>query len=189
MKAEELKESIEKVHEFVHEAGHKKEWWMPYVALTTTIIAVLAAISGLIGNMATSKSILSKNDAVLFQSKASNLWAYYQAKSIKSNMYEIEARVYTSHANEFSKEVARYDAEKDKIRIQAEEAEQKTEEANRLSEHYYNKHHIISFAETFLQMAIALSAISLLTRRRLFWWISLLFSVAGIGFFVSAMRL
>src|SRR5713226_5856278 len=72
-------QSNEHAHHILHgEKEHEpKEKWVLYVALTTAVIAVLAAITGLLaGDHA--------DEAMIAQMKSSDQWAFYQAKGIKS---------------------------------------------------------------------------------------------------------
>ncbi len=77
----EIEDFSENIHEQSNEHAHHilsegKEKWVLYVALTTAIIAVLAAITGLIAND-------HADEAMLAQIKSSDQWAFYEAKSIK----------------------------------------------------------------------------------------------------------
>jgi hypothetical protein len=61
----------------------KKERWLNYLALTTVILALGATLSTLrVGSFS--------NRSILRQTQASDQWAYYQAKSIKGYLYEIQ---------------------------------------------------------------------------------------------------
>lgn len=64
-------------------AEEKKEKWLNYLALTTVIFAVCATLSTFRGGSFSTKSVLA-------QSEASDQWAYYQAKSIKGYLYELQ---------------------------------------------------------------------------------------------------
>ncbi|HUW51346.1 MAG TPA: DUF4337 family protein [Sulfuricella sp.] len=65
-------------------AEEKKEAWLNYLALTTVIFAVCATLSTFKGGGFSTRSVMS-------QSQASDQWAYYQAKSIKSYLYQMQA--------------------------------------------------------------------------------------------------
>src|SRR5512135_1824192 len=64
-------------------AEEKKEPWLNYLALTTVIFAVCATLSTLKGGGFSTRSVIS-------QAQASDQWAYYQAKSIKGYVYELQ---------------------------------------------------------------------------------------------------
>jgi hypothetical protein len=64
-------------------AEEKKEKWITYLSFTTVIIAVCATLSTFKGGGYSTKALLT-------QSKASDQWAFYQSKSIKSYIYEMQ---------------------------------------------------------------------------------------------------
>jgi TolB-like protein len=75
---EEAEIPLEYLHERVHQsAEHSGEKWISWVALSTAILAVLAAISALLSGK-------HANEAMMSQIEASDQWSYYQAKSIKA---------------------------------------------------------------------------------------------------------
>jgi len=61
----------------------KKEVWLNYLALTTVIFAVCATLSTFKGGGFSTRSVIS-------QAKASDEWAYFQAKGIKSYIYQVQ---------------------------------------------------------------------------------------------------
>ena len=165
---EHLQEAIhEKAEEKMHE---EKERWALYVALSTAFMAVLAAIAGLLsGHQA--------NEALLDQIKAADQWNFYQSKSIKSEIAASTGKILQSIQNkntdlESSQTLARYEKEKEEIR-------QKAEEAEKSSEVHLTTHVTLSKAVTIFQIAIAISAISILTRKKLLWYGSLVLTIVG----------
>src|SRR5881628_3295835 len=67
----------------------KREAWTKYTSLSIVFIAVLAAVATQWAGRYSSRVLVSLNDATFDQAKASDLWNYYQAKSIKQNLYEV----------------------------------------------------------------------------------------------------
>src|SRR3954449_5385541 len=75
---EEAEVPLEPVHEQVHHAAeHSRERWISWVALSTAILAALAAIAGLLSGQ-------RANEAMISQIDAADQWSYYQAKGIKA---------------------------------------------------------------------------------------------------------
>ena len=169
----------------------QQEPWTQWVALTTTILAVCAAISSLKGGAYGTKVQLATTMEV-------NKWGYYQAKSLKQNLREQEAvllevaalEARTPEGKKLAQdqreaalaEVKRYDAEKGAIKAEA-EAMQKAEGDL--------KRHGAAFglAVMLLQIAITMSAVGALIKRKAMWWFGLAFGVAGLvymanGFFL-----
>lgn len=167
---ERLKETIEAVEE----RRDEKESWTMHVALSTAIIAVLAAIAGMLGNH-------HANEAVLEQIKSSNHWSYYQSKSIKSELATATGQLLTAMGKDlpadYNDKLARYEKQKAEITQQAQEAEQSSED-------HLRRHITFSRGVTIFQIAIAISAIAILTRKKLMWYASMALAVAGSVFLV-----
>ncbi len=173
----EIKESMEKLEEFTGR-------WSKYLAITTAFIAVIAAIATLQSGNFANQALLEKNDAVLLQSKASDQYNYYQAKGIKKNIAEAS---YLSTKDEKQKQEAqRYDAEQRGIQKTADAYEAQAAESNKQAEHFLEQHHRAALAVTFFQIAIALSAMSALLKRKSFWYLSLALTAGGLVSLLSS---
>jgi hypothetical protein len=72
----------------------------------------------------------------------------------------------------------RYEKEKEEIKTKAEENEKS-------SEAHMQKHVTLSKAVTIFQIAIAVSAIAILTRKKVLWYSGLLLTVAGAIFLIT----
>src|SRR4029450_4546590 len=81
---EEAEVPLEHLHEHVKEsAEHTGEAWISWVALSTAILAVLAAIASLLsGEYA--------NEAMMNEIETAHQWSYYQAKSIKPALLAVQ---------------------------------------------------------------------------------------------------
>ena len=88
----ELKEFIAEIksERAAQKEKEKREAWTKFVSLTMICVAVLTAIATLKGGGFTTMTLKQMNEATFNQSQASDQWSYYQAKSIKQNLYEIE---------------------------------------------------------------------------------------------------
>jgi hypothetical protein len=182
---QELKEKLEEAGE-AGEHHREASPWIMWLSLSTAIIAVLAAIAALASGAFANDAMLEKNDAVLHQSKADDAWAYYQAKGIESAFYNTQAESATRPelAARWHAEGERQKAERAEIRRKAEEEETLVAEKDRESTHSLHVHHRFATSVTIFQVAIALSAIAALTRRKAMWWVSLAVGGAGTAFFV-----
>jgi len=184
-----VEEQLKQVEEAMEEIKHHEEeerGWLSYVSLSTAIIAILTALAGLYESQVTSQTILAKNEAVLIQSQASDQWAFYQAKSLKGHIYKVNAELYPQKADDFKSKVDKYEKEQAQIMADAKKLEELREAKNHESEHFYHKHHTLSFAITFLQISIAIASISALTRNKKFWLGSLALGTIGLGIFINA---
>jgi hypothetical protein len=168
---EEAEVPLEHLHEQIqHHAEHGGEAWLSQVALSTAILAVLAAIAGLLSGM-------HANEAMMSQIQASDQWGYYQAKSIKAAVLEAKTTLAEGATEKDKEKAAQYQEEQAEIKR---EAEQKEAEAKS----NFHKHEIFARGVTMFQIAIAIAAISALTRLRRFWIVSLVFGFAGSVFLV-----
>src|SRR5689334_2065928 len=67
--------------------------WLRYLSLSTAIIAVFAAVASLMSGANSNEAILEKSEAMLAEARASDQWAYFQAKSMKASLSEGEAQI------------------------------------------------------------------------------------------------
>ena len=171
---EEMEDPTERLKETMEATEEKKEKWTMHVALSTAIIAVLAAIAGLYAGH-------HANEAMLDQLKSSDQWAYYQAKGIKSEVANATAQVFSALDKPLPKDLedkmAKYEKDKSEIKKDAEK-EQESSEA------HMRQHLVLSRSVTIFQIAIAISAIAILTRRKAMWYASMLLAAAGCVFLV-----
>jgi hypothetical protein len=170
---EEIEVPIEKLHESVQEEAEKaRERWVLLVALSTAILAVFAALCSLMAGH-------HANEALIEQIQASDQWAYYQAKGIKSAV--LESKIETLQA------LSKQTAEKDKEAVTIYKKEQKeiegqAKEKERSSSIHLTAHNLLAKAVTVFQIAIAVSAISVLTRRKWLWYGSGVLGLIGFIF-------
>src|SRR4051812_23406596 len=66
----------------------KKESWTKYTSMSLVFIAVLAAIATQWAGKYSSRTLVELNNSTYDQAQASGEWGYYQANSIKQNLYE-----------------------------------------------------------------------------------------------------
>src|SRR5256714_5578723 len=170
---EEAEVPLEHLHEEVHHsAEHSGERWISWVALSTAILAVLAAIAGLLSGK-------HANEAMMSQIEASDQWGYYQAKSIKASVLDAKIALSTTPSEADAAKRDRYEKEQEEIKT---EAEHKQSEAKS----NFHQHEVFARGVTMFQIAIAIAAISALTKKRAFWIVSLVFGAAGCVFLVLA---
>ena len=170
-------------------AEDTKERWTNYLAITTILIAVCATLSTFKGGGYSTKSLMN-------QSLASDQWAYYQSKGIKSYIFEaqldnmtfqksildqsgkgeITQKQYQLQIESLSKKVKKYSDDKKEIQKKAVDFEKVRDECKLHSGAF-------GIAVIFLQVSILLSSISALTKRKYIWFLSLIVGVAGIIYF------
>jgi len=166
---EEAEVPLENLHEEIHHsAEHSGEVWISWVALSTAILAVLAAIAGLLSGM-------HANEAMMSQIESSDQWAFYQAKGIKAAVLDAKMSLSGNVSEEDKTKAERYQEEQKEIQKQANE-KQAEAKSN------FHQHEIFARGVTMFQIAIAIAAISALTKKRRFWIVSLLFGIVGCVF-------
>src|SRR6058998_71390 len=170
---EESEVPLEHLHEHVKEtAEHSGAPWISSVALSTAILAVLAAIASLLSSE-------HANEAMMSQIEAADQWSYYQSKSIKAAVLDVKTAFTGAPDGADQSKRARYEKEQEEIKSEAEHKQA-------AAKSYFHKHEVFARGVTMFQIAIAIAAISALTRRRGFWIVSLLFGAAGCVFLLLA---
>lgn len=173
-------------HEIEHITQHGGDSFTGRLAVLTAVLSTVGAIFGYMGGHSQNAALLFKNEAAIQKTSASNQWNYYQAKSNKQNLAELSVTLTSGEAQEkFKQNVERYKKEKDEIKAEADKLEELSKEADHKSEAEMHVHERWALATTLLQIAIALSAITLLTRKR--WLLVGVFGATGLGLLAGLM--
>jgi len=172
-------------------ADDKKEKWTTYMAISTVIIVVCATLSTFKGGGFSTRSLMN-------QTQASDQWAFYQSKSLKSYIFEMQkdnlelqyqqnskmnvsAEVlakYQERIDNYTKKLHQYEVEKEEITQKAKKFEAERDDC---------KLHGSAFgiAVIFLQISILLSSISALAKKKYVWFLSLAVGLVGILYFAD----
>src|SRR3954468_5607385 len=137
---EEAEVPLESVQEHIHHsAQHGGAPWISGVALSTALLAVLAAISGLLSGQ-------HANEAMMSQIESSDQWAYYQAKGIKASVLDAKMSLSGAAASEEDKTKAeRYQEEQKEIQEKA------TEKQNEAKSNFH-QHEVFARGVTMFQI-------------------------------------
>ena len=156
------------------------------IALMTAILATVGALVSYQSGSAQNEAMFLKNESILKQAQASDQWAFYQAKSMKSHLDdataalaadpEVKARFLAAKAKE--------DTERLEIQVEAKKLQAESRKLGEDSEAKLRPHERFALALTFLQIAIALAAITVLTKRRWLLWGSV--GSAAVGMVAAA---
>jgi hypothetical protein len=176
------------------EKEEKKPRWLDYLALTTVIFAVCATLSTFKGGGYSTRSVLS-------QTQAANQWAYFQAKSIKGYLYDIQKESldlemktnrnaatkqataeYEKRLELYAQKIKKYEDEKAEISKEAKRLEAIRDDAQRHSS-------IFGLAVIFLQIAILLSSIAALMKKKMLWLVGSISGAAGLVYFANGFLL
>jgi hypothetical protein len=171
-----------------------KDKWLSWLSLVTVMLALGATLSTLrVGNFS--------NRSILKQTQASNQWSYYQAKSIKGYLYELQrekiemdlktlpasapkelADAMQKKIQDYTAEINRYDQEKKEIQASAKKLEEERDQAQKHSQAF-------GFAVIFLQLAILLSSIAALMKKKPVWLLGMALGALGVACFVNGFYL
>jgi len=146
------------------------------VTITMAVFAVLVAATSLIGHRA-------HTEEILHQTRATDQWAYYQAKDIRRRNYELfmdELSVFPVQNSEqvqrvkekYQKEIERYRDEEKEISAEAKGAEAEVTRQEKRADRF-------DLGEVMLEAALVICSITLLTNKRIFWLAGLVLGAAG----------
>jgi len=177
----------EAIHEELEADGGS---FVKRVALTTALLAAVAAIAALFAGSTVNEALVLKSEATRLQAEASDQWAYYQAKGIKSAVQDSIASSWAASGRAAPASVAsakqKYDREQQSIQEKARELEHERDAKSSEADHLLHRHHYFAAAVALFQVAIALGAVAALARVHLVWAGSLVVGVAGVGFLIAA---
>ncbi len=156
--------------------GGEDDGFSGRIAVVTAILATVGALFAYQGGATQANAMLYKNNAAIKKTEASNQWNFYQAKSSKQNLSELAAEIAPAKKDFYDAEIKRYKDEKSEIKKNAESLEAASKDWDKKSDDELHNHHRWAQATTVLQIAIALSAIALITRRR---WLA--YGVLGVS--------
>jgi hypothetical protein len=148
------------------------------ISVTMAILAVCVAVVSLLGHR-------SHTDEIVTQARASDQWSYYQAKNIRRHNYEMgvdllamaefKDKAQADKVREkYQKEAERYTKEQGEIEEQAKDLEKESALAQRKADRF-------DLGEVFLEIALVISSLALLSRKRSYWFLGIVLGFAGLG--------
>jgi len=168
-------EPLDKAKEAVEEAKERKH--MAPVSLTIAILAVFVAIVSLLGHRAHTEEILMQN-------RATDAWGYYQAKNISHSTLEGMDQALDALGNtnaeraqevhkHFRDEIDKYGKQREGLKAKADEFEAEVKLASRRADRF-------DLGEVFLEIALVITSITLLTDNRKYWYCGIILAVVGV---------
>jgi len=183
--AHELQEQVHKALEDFEESKlerseereqeKKDRQFFNWIGLSTGIISTLAAIAAMQGGYLA-------NEATLAQMKANDQWGLFQAKSTKRHIEQSTAIVLETLQKPIPPKVK---AEIVKLRQEQEKSKAEAEKLQAESEENLHRHHLFARSVAALQVSISLSAISVLLRRRIMWYLGLGIALIGVSSMIA----
>ena len=169
-------EELNELREHAEEAKVRKE--LAPVSLTMAVVAVLVATVSLLGHRAHTEELLN-------QTRATDTWAEYQAKSIREHGYEEfldllavmgskDAEGTEKTKQKYEKDVDRYKQDREKLQEKATDLEKEVEHARHVANRF-------DLGEVCLEVALVITSMTLLTRKRFYWNAGIALAVVGLG--------
>src|ERR1700760_3665193 len=113
---EEAEVPLEGLQEHIEHGAKHGASWVSWVAMSTAILAVLAAITGLLSGA-------RANEAMMSQIETADHWSYYQAKGIKAAVLDVKMTLGGNPSAEDKEKAARYQEEQNDIQKEARESQ------------------------------------------------------------------
>ncbi len=158
--------------EHAEHAAHSGDATLAKVSVTIAILAVIAATVGSFETLESGEAITAKNESVLLQNQASDSWAFFQAQSIKKNMYDLASagQADPGRQADLSKKARDYEGQSAQARSHAEDLEHERDGRLAESETHEHRHHVLTAAVTLLHVSIAVATIAIIMRGRRWPW-------------------
>jgi hypothetical protein len=179
-----MSDELQELQEHAEAAEHNPS--LAPISLTMAILAVLVATVSLLGHRA-------HTEEVILQNKISDQWAYFQAKSIRRHTDELFADmtsiIAAKDAALMAKLHEKYAAEAERYRGEGKELEAKAHELEAETEHERKRADRFDLGEAILEIALVITSITLLSGRRLFWFVGIFLGISGIALGVTGLLL
>jgi hypothetical protein len=167
------------VNEELHEhAEHAHDPVSRRTGAGMAIIAACLAVVAVSGHIETTEELLA-------QQKASDQWAYYQAKSLRRYQSDVARDILAQMPVEKAGQaVEKYTANLEKYIKEGEEIKKKAEELEAESALSGRRALRLHFGEVFLELAIVFCSLAILSKRSMFFYVAI--SGAAVGLLVAA---
>lgn len=168
----ELPEGLEEQEEKARDPFDRK------VAVTMAVIAALLALVAVGGHLATTEELLK-------QQKASDTWAFYQAKNIRRYESGIARDLLSNFPSEAARKKAeQYNADSERYEKDGEGLQETARDFEKESSLEGRRARRFHAGEVFLELAIVFSSLAILTKRGMFWQGGI--GGAGVGVLIAA---
>jgi hypothetical protein len=170
-----MSDELQELQEHAEHARHNPN--LAPVSLTMAILAVVVATVTLLGHRA-------HTEEVVFQNKVSDQWAFYQAKNIRRHtdqaLAEMSTFIASQNAADSAKFQQKYQAEADRYSTDQKEAEASAHELEQETDRARRRADCYDLGEVFLEIALVITSITLLSGRMSFWYTGIVFGIVGI---------
>lgn len=172
--------------ERAEDAAKERDPLLSRVSITVALLAVAAATVGSLETVEGGRAITASSEAVLAQDKATDDWNEYQADSLKRHIYGIAADQGGARAEAYRKTAKEQIGKQKDVRARALADESDRNRLRAESATHEERHHWLTAAATLLEIAIAMSTVTIITRNRYLWYGALLLATGGLALFAYA---
>jgi hypothetical protein len=167
-------DELQELHEHAEHARHDPS--VAPVSLTMAVLAVVVATVSLLGHR-------THTEEVILQNRSSDEWAYYQAKNIRRHadqmFVDLSSLMAAKDSDQLAKlqarysdEAKRYSDEQKELQAEATHLEDETHLASHKADRY-------DLSEVFLEISLVVTSITLLSKKRGFWYGGIVLGVIG----------
>ncbi len=168
-----------------HGEGHH---FVSRIAVTTAILSAIGAVASYQAGHTQNEALLLKSEAAILKTAASDQWNTYQAKNVEEKMARLLLPLTPVAEREaLNLNIERFSREKMAIKSAAEKLDATAADSERQSQSHLHAHRQLALSTTLMQVAIALSAVALLSRKK--WLLYGIYGAAGIGIGFGVMGL
>ena len=171
-----MTDELTELHENAEEG--RRHPFLMIASATMAVLAVAVAVVGLMGHRAHTEELIN-------QTKATDQWAYYQAKTIRRHEDEVMVDLLSATQMQdkdaaekakakYSDEAKRYGEDQQEVEKEAQNLEKEVALEQRKADRF-------DLGEVLLEVALVVTSITLLTHRRLFWGLGIVFGIIGVG--------
>ena len=170
------------------------------VAFTMSVLAVLVAVTTVLGHRTHTEAVLDQTRAAVEQNRATDQWGEYQAKKnraydtqLTSELMKVAPLADKESAAKLTKGYAEHQAkwadDLNDVEASAREEERKVKEFERDVDAAEARADRFDLAEALLEIGLVITSVTLLTRKRIYWYLGMVFSLGGIASAVSVLFL
>lgn len=171
-----MSEELNELHEHAEHAREHPD--LAPVTLTMAVLAVLVATASLLGHR-------THTEEIILQNKVTDQWSYYQAKKIRQHTDELFADlagvVSAKDAESAAKLQEKARGEADRYKDDEKELESKGHELEQEFAVTHRKADRLDLAEVFLEIALVITSITLLSGKRYYWYIGIVLAAGGVA--------
>ena len=158
------------------------------VPVSAAVVAVLAALATLFANHSSVSALAQKNEAILYQSKATDQYNYYQAKKIKAELAQAfldNGGMTAAARSDTQARMNRENAEALPVLTKAQSLDAQSDAHFTQSEKYLGSYESFEVGATLFEVSVVLISITALMRSPALLALAAGATLVGLGFFFA----